>query len=215
MDAYKLCYCTRRPLPRNAQDIGAWFIYLGLLSRSCVAMNLGVLFLTASNFEHYSSQDRWTFYMLSVAVALVAYEVLWFVVPNRPENAATILERHEFLKQKYLFAYENSAAGAAGGGIGAFAHHEPSCQEMLDTLESYSADALTTLNTRVELLSRFNTLFAPKQSVTDDDSAPPHAIELTNAGCAPTVLTGIDAIREAVRRSSGLFDDEDTMSGMN
>ncbi|RHY29919.1 hypothetical protein DYB32_008857, partial [Aphanomyces invadans] len=29
MDAYKLCYCTRRPLPRNAQDIGAWFIYLG------------------------------------------------------------------------------------------------------------------------------------------------------------------------------------------
>ncbi|RHY06273.1 hypothetical protein DYB36_001828 [Aphanomyces astaci] len=218
MDAYKLCYCTRRPLPRDAQDIGAWFIYLGLLSRLCVVTNLGVLFFTASNFDQYTSQDRWTFYLLSVAGALLAYEALWFVVPRRPDAAANILERHDFLKQKYLFAYDKRSSTTTSSrtsqAIGSDAsttshHHHPSCQDMLDTLDTFSADALTTLNTRVELLTRFNALFVQK---SQDATPQTGTIELTHAGCAPTALTGIDAIREAVRRSSGLFDDDEAAS---
>ncbi|KAF0734664.1 hypothetical protein Ae201684P_005731 [Aphanomyces euteiches] len=201
MDAYKLCYCSRRPLPQNAEDIGAWFIYLLFLSRFCIATNLGFLFFTASNFASYSAQERWTFYLLSTAAGLLIYEALWFVIPTTPDKAATILERHEFLRQKYLFAHDKSSSTAPPTS-----QKKPSCAAMLETLETYNADALETLNARLDLLNKFNELFVTKPTAPGDSDM----IEMTvPATLEPTTLTGMDAIREAVRRSAGLFGSDD------
>ncbi|KAF0693578.1 Aste57867_15443 [Aphanomyces stellatus] len=208
MDAYKLCYCTRRPLPRNAQDIGAWFIYLMFLSRFCIATNLGFLFFTASNFATYSTKERCTFYLLAVAAALVVYEAAWFFVPVAPEFAANILERHEFLLQKYIYAHAatttTSASTLASSSSSATKAASSMRMDKRPSLERYNDHALETLNDKVELLAKFNKLFVTKPETDDDE------VEMAvPASFEPTDLTGIDAIREAVRRSTGLFADDD------
>ncbi|OQR85236.1 hypothetical protein THRCLA_10729, partial [Thraustotheca clavata] len=70
LDAFHLCYTYRRPLPKPAEDIGTWFTYIMLLSRVCIATNLGFLFFTASNYNDYTTHERMTLYLLTVAAGL-------------------------------------------------------------------------------------------------------------------------------------------------
>ncbi|OQR86130.1 hypothetical protein ACHHYP_10923 [Achlya hypogyna] len=204
LDAYHLCCRVQRPLPMDAETIGSWFTYILLLSRMCIPVNLGVLFFTASNFASYSAHERTTLYLLCVAGGLVLFEAAWLLVPNEPALAAVLRERHAFLKQKYFYAPTSAATPGKP---------PPTPATLAELQLPKDADTFHALHARADLLERFNHVFAPpfRASRVEKPATLTHAGSLQTPSLAPLDLTGIDAIREAVRRSDqSLFDDDDT-----
>ncbi|EQC39790.1 hypothetical protein, variant [Saprolegnia diclina VS20] len=216
LDAFHLCCTMRRPLPMEAEDIGTWFTYIMLLSRLCILTNLGFLFFAASNFADFSPHERTTLYLLCVALSLALFECAWMAVPGEPALKQVLLARHDFIRQKYFFA--PSAASSAS------TPEKPltTTSELMASVQAYSADTLHALHARAELLDKFNHLFAPLANTTTVASIPPprttSATDLresnmlqrtSSVALAPLDLSGIDAIREAVRRSDESFLDDD------
>ncbi|KDO33741.1 hypothetical protein SPRG_19347 [Saprolegnia parasitica CBS 223.65] len=217
LDAFHLCCTMRRPLPMEAEDIGTWFTYIMLLSRLCILTNLGFLFFAASNFADFAPHERMTMYLLCVALGLVLFECAWLAVPGEPALKQELLARHDFVRQKYFFA--PSAASNA------LTPEKPltTTSELMASVQAYSADTLHALHARAELLDKFNHLFAPISTTTTtvpsspplgtasaDDLRDTNSLQRTSSvALAPLDLSGIDAIREAVRRSEESFLDDD------
>jgi anoctamin-10/anoctamin-7 len=106
VDAAKLCYNSRRPVPKGAQDIGTWFSILYVMSTVAVTTNAALLAFTSRLFvgeesviDDASLSTRiWIFVLFEHAI-LIIRSGLEALIPDEPEDIRIQLRRSEILQQ--------------------------------------------------------------------------------------------------------------------
>jgi len=196
-----------------------------LLSRICIPTNLGFIFFTSSNFDHYQPHERFTLYLLSTAGCLLAFEVLWFVVPGMPHEKQRIEKRNDFIVKNYIRSCSHQSITSqhvAEGTITKPSHKDFNI--VFGNTNIHESNALKSVNERVKLLDLFNYVYKPQiaeldineHSINNESNLMQRNLRMNSdqslgfgsVNFEATELAGIDAIREAVRRSECSFSDD-------
>ena len=105
VDSFKLLTQTTRPAPHGAQDIGAWFFFLEMISFASVATNLGVIVFTDNQpvFGVDSFGGRVAlFILLEHGIFLVKY-LMRMMIGDVPYSVKIQLSRQEYLVDKHFY----------------------------------------------------------------------------------------------------------------
>ena len=95
IDAYKLCFDHKRPVPKQAESIGMWQSFLTLISRISVVTNIALIFFTTDIFAGWSKSSRWLMFMAAEHALLALKAVIEDVVPDTPLQIEMVSARHE------------------------------------------------------------------------------------------------------------------------
>ncbi len=77
VDSYKLLNNCARPVPRGAQDIGAWLKFLNFITLLSIITNLGIVIFTDTGFKpDWSTEEKvLLFFLLEVRVPTASVPV--------------------------------------------------------------------------------------------------------------------------------------------
>eukprot|EP00968_Pinguiococcus_pyrenoidosus_P009512 scaffold736_cov254-Pinguiococcus_pyrenoidosus.AAC.36 len=113
VDGFKLCYLSRRPEPRAAQDIGTWQMILDVLGTVAVIVNVGIICFTGDFLDglpgNQSEQlaGRFLIFLAFEHVLLVLKFLLSVFVPDVPEATEIQIERAQFYTEKVILNRED------------------------------------------------------------------------------------------------------------
>ena len=200
VDAYKLCLTTRRPFPTGAQGIGVWQHYLNCLTRLALVMNTALYLFTADNCTSWPLETKLVVFFGSSLTLCLVFELILRGFPDVPSWISNIQRRHEFIAQRYLKSRNVKI-------------EPPTTSSSFETLASADNFVTTELEDyreeRSELLEQFNAAYEPSSSMMmqeeeeeeeeEEDSSDEEGEPVIEPAMA---LEGMDAIREAVRRST-------------
>jgi len=102
VDGWKLLQIHRRPEPSGAEDIGAWYGILDLISMISVVTNGLLIFFVAKKYENVSWINRFVLFIVFEHVILAAKVVLAAVVPDESPSTRIQGERQEFIPSKVI-----------------------------------------------------------------------------------------------------------------
>jgi anoctamin-8 len=83
VDAWKMCYLTRRPFPKRAQDIGIWFSIIQCIAYAGIITNVAIAIFTAHVFDTDLSNKWLIFLILEHCLFLFKY-LLSLMIPDTP-----------------------------------------------------------------------------------------------------------------------------------
>lgn len=94
VDAWKLCYLTKRPFPQAAEDIGVWKDILSTISYFGAISNAAIIIFTSGSFDNIPSITSTESHVFTLLVVFMALEHTFFfikfvigvVVPDCPED---------------------------------------------------------------------------------------------------------------------------------
>ena len=213
VDAFKLCSSMRRPIPREAEDIGTWATYLIVLSRVAIVVNIALLLFTAGNLSSWPMKARVVIFFCASVFCLLAFELILLFVPDSPEKRDQVLKRHDFLINRYIkddreSVYEGSISSKVEG------------LEDFSLLEKEEGDNYEEKlsGMRVQLLEKLHTMYTPHTfsipeqegiELVEDKSESRNisSKSLASSDIETKELSGMEAIREAVRRSTYSFEE--------
>ena len=109
VDAMKLCYGTRRPIPKGAADIGTWYAILSIMATAAVTTNGALLAFTSKLFNGEDatytglsvSNRVWIFIIFEHSI-LILRSVLEFLIPDVPEIVEIQAARTERITEKII-----------------------------------------------------------------------------------------------------------------
>jgi len=106
IDAYKLCYDTRRPAPHMADSIGMWEYFLNVISKISVATNIALIIFVSGMFDQPPCQLsiawKWGVFITCEHLLLITKGVIEDLVPDVAPGLAALKQRHEWLVGKIL-----------------------------------------------------------------------------------------------------------------
>lgn len=102
IDGWKLCQAHRRPIPKQAEDIGQWQGMIEFLAILSVIYNTGLLFYTGHYFMDVTWQWRWIFFLILEQSALIFKYMLAEIIDDIPAAVQMQLQRQEYLTSKVL-----------------------------------------------------------------------------------------------------------------
>uniref|UniRef100_A0A7S1U4L4 Anoctamin dimerisation domain-containing protein n=1 Tax=Phaeomonas parva TaxID=124430 RepID=A0A7S1U4L4_9STRA len=102
VDGYKLCYLTRRPQPRGAQDIGTWQNILEVIGFLASAINVGIFCFTGDFFflRGLVTSHRFLVFVFLEHFLLMMKYLLAVAVPDMPEPVKIQGNRQDFMNSK-------------------------------------------------------------------------------------------------------------------
>mmetsp|Transcript_24178 Transcript_24178/g.4041 ORF Transcript_24178/g.4041 Transcript_24178/m.4041 type:complete len:172 (+) Transcript_24178:1825-2340(+) len=86
VDAWKLCYLTRRPYPGPAVTLGIWFSIIQFISFAGVLTNTSILIFTTDVFDMSNENYKWLIFMALEHGLLVFKFGLSALVEDEPEK---------------------------------------------------------------------------------------------------------------------------------
>ena len=209
MDAFKLCTAYRRPDPQGAQDIGSWDTYLVLLSRMAIITNLGLVIFTADNCSNWSWNMRISFFTTLSVGLLLLFELIMRFVSDVPAHVQQVQMRHAVLVDRYVkdtHQDENNKDSL---------NHDKKNNDLIHHETTMTENEQQ--QHKMELLNRLNEVYHPPVMAEVEmipQSTPVRQatmnVDLEFPEFLLTELEGIDAIREAVRRSTQTRLDQST-----
>jgi len=102
IDCWKLCTVFRRPIPKNAEDIGIWEDALNAVSILAIGYNFGLIFLTAHYLIDTTWETRWVYFMCSEHLMFFVVILIAVSVNRVPTEVQMQLERQTFLVEKVI-----------------------------------------------------------------------------------------------------------------
>lgn len=103
VDAWKLCFMTRRPFPMQSNSIGIWVQITLILSVIGVFVNIAIVLFTQSAFNIDNAAERWIALMLIEHTLGVIRVVVNEVIPDVPDSVQKgIIWSERIVKEKIL-----------------------------------------------------------------------------------------------------------------
>lgn len=126
IDAWKLCQAVRRPLPRQAEDIGVWEDMLRVLAYAGVLYNVALVFFTGSYLVDVTWEMRWVCFILAEHACVAAKFCVEALADEATDETRIQLERQSFLVAKVIRHQADESAEAFHGSATApsFALHD-------------------------------------------------------------------------------------------
>jgi len=110
VDGFKLFELVRRPLPRNAEDIGYWLHVIGFISWTSMFTNAGLVVFTLGSFDQYfGTLPRWVYFAFFAGVLCLFKVLVQALVPDVPEMISIAEDHHTFIRQKMDQSYGQGA----------------------------------------------------------------------------------------------------------
>lgn len=116
VDAWKLLQCSRRPEPSGAEDIGAWYGILDLISLLSVMTNGLLIFFVAESGQDILWTNRFTAFIVFEHVLILFKILAAALIEDVPVSTQIQLDRQDFIVSKVIenAPDDNGADGAAG-----------------------------------------------------------------------------------------------------
>jgi hypothetical protein len=86
VDAWKLCFVTRRPFPIQSNSIGIWVQIIQTVSVVGSITNLGIAIFTYNAFGIKSAQNRWVLFLLIEHILILSKSFIAFLIPDVPRQ---------------------------------------------------------------------------------------------------------------------------------
>lgn len=104
VDGFKLFELVRRPLPRNAEDIGNWFHVMSALTWTAMFTNAGLVVFTFGAFDdppgYFGDLPRWV-YFIFLSGALCCFKVATMIlIEDVPSSIQVAEEHHAWLRSQ-------------------------------------------------------------------------------------------------------------------
>jgi len=105
IDGYKLCKLTRRPFPRQADDVGTWQLAMEVMGWAVLVTNLFIICFTSEelDFEFLGLSDS---YFEETLTALILFAILFILVnvlnwwiAKTPHKVKTHMDRQDHLEK--------------------------------------------------------------------------------------------------------------------
>jgi len=103
-DCFKVLHFTARAIPRGAQDIGSWYVFLEVLGYAAIFTNLGVIVFTGQHkFFEIEAGLKKLIAFVAVEHAVFFIKIVGrYVIPDQSTRTATQLQRQEYLVNKHF-----------------------------------------------------------------------------------------------------------------
>eukprot|EP00484_Ammonia_sp_Unknown_P001543 CAMPEP_0197021758 /NCGR_PEP_ID=MMETSP1384-20130603/2689_1 /TAXON_ID=29189 /ORGANISM="Ammonia sp." /LENGTH=1232 /DNA_ID=CAMNT_0042449663 /DNA_START=24 /DNA_END=3722 /DNA_ORIENTATION=+ len=105
IDGYKLCKLTRRPFPRQADDVGTWQLAMEVMGWAVLVTNLCIICFSAENLD-FSFLGLSDSYFEETLTALIIFAVLFilvsvlnFCVASKPHVIDVHMQRQDHLEK--------------------------------------------------------------------------------------------------------------------
>jgi len=102
VDGFKLFELVRRPLPRNAEDIGNWFNMISALTWTAMFTNGGLVVFTMGAFDdppgYFGNLPRWVYFVFLAGTMCMIKILAGLIIPDIPEEISVAEEHHDFLR---------------------------------------------------------------------------------------------------------------------
>ena len=86
VDAWKLCFMTRRPFPMQSNSIGIWVQITLALSVIGILVNIAIVLFTNKQFHIESTATRWIIFLLIEHFLGVTRGIINLVIPDIPNT---------------------------------------------------------------------------------------------------------------------------------
>jgi hypothetical protein len=83
VDAWKLCYLTRRPYPDVGEDIGVWFYITTSISYFGIITNIAIVIFTAEVFDT-DLEDKWLIFIVLEHALFAMKFLISVLIPDMP-----------------------------------------------------------------------------------------------------------------------------------
>lgn len=84
VDAYKLCYLVRRPMPLKREDIGIWFYIIQAVAYVGIVTNVAIAIFTAHIFD-VSLEEKWVIFLVIEHGLLLFKFASSVAIPDTPQ----------------------------------------------------------------------------------------------------------------------------------
>ena len=85
VDAWKLCFMTRRPFPMQSNSIGIWVQITLALSIIGILVNIAIVLFTVKQFHIDSTGTRWMIFLLIEHFLGITRVIINLVIPDTPD----------------------------------------------------------------------------------------------------------------------------------
>lgn len=115
VDAWKLLQCSQRPEPAGAENIGAWYGILDLISYASVVTNGLLVFFVAESGTDVAWTQRFVNFLVFEHVLILAKVGAGVVIDDVPSSTQIQLDRQVFIASKVIdnVPDENAELGKA------------------------------------------------------------------------------------------------------
>jgi len=105
IDGYKICALTRRPFPRQADDVGAWQIAMEVMGWSVLVTNLGLICFVIGDMEFAflglsGNFEKVMTLLIMFCILFLAHTCLSCCVAGRPHKIDVHMQRQEHLENE-------------------------------------------------------------------------------------------------------------------
>jgi hypothetical protein len=100
VDAFKLCTHRKRPVPRSAESIGNWGVFMAVQSSVAVVTNLALVIFVSDLLEEYSFSVKMLSFVCFEHVLLVLKSLVQSVIPDSPEKIKQLVARQKHTTDK-------------------------------------------------------------------------------------------------------------------
>jgi len=83
VDAFKLCYLTRRPYPQMAENIGIWYLIIQCIAWAGIITNVGIMVFTAHCFDT-DLANKWLIFLIIEHCLFLFKFLLSSWIPDTP-----------------------------------------------------------------------------------------------------------------------------------
>jgi hypothetical protein len=99
VDAFKMTY-FRRPFPDKAEDIGAWFYFVEVMTTAAIIINGGMVFFTSDLLDAYSFSTRFLWFFLTEHMLLMSKRLVEECIPDLPMRVDQLYKRQKMIVDK-------------------------------------------------------------------------------------------------------------------
>lgn len=103
VDAYTLGALSRRPEPRSAEDIGAWYSIIDTISTICVITNAALIVFTSDVVESWTTPwgRVWVFIIIEHIILGLKW-ILSYAIPDVSSSCEIQIKRSEYINGKII-----------------------------------------------------------------------------------------------------------------
>lgn len=83
VDAWKLCYLTKRPYPEESKGIGLWYDILQVMSFLGVMTNVAIVIFTTNVFDGLDNGEKWLMFVVIEHVMIALKLLIAAYTPNK------------------------------------------------------------------------------------------------------------------------------------
>jgi hypothetical protein len=99
VDAFKMTF-FRRPFPDKAEDIGAWFYFVEVMTTTAIIINGAMVFFTSELLDSYSFSTRFIWFFCTEHLLLIAKRLVEEMIPDMPSRVGQLYKRQELIVDK-------------------------------------------------------------------------------------------------------------------